>query len=555
MERIKSFFRSKRKAVIATLVLFALSFSAFKTADEYFEISKHIDIYTTLYKQVNTYYVDEIEPAKLMRKGIDAMLNSLDPYTNFISESEIEDYRFQITGQYGGIGASIVKRKDYVAISEPYEGFAAQKADLRAGDLLIEADGKSLKGLNISGVSKFLKGQPETEVKLVIERDGKRMEKTFKREEIKIKNVPYFGMVNENTGYIILTEFRSNAGKDVGDALRELKKNPKMTSVILDLRGNPGGLLHESVNIVNIFTPRNQLVVSTKGKVTELNRDYKTINQPIDTEIPLVVLTSKGSASASEIVSGTIQDLDRGVVIGQRTFGKGLVQSTRMLTYGTQLKITTQKYYTPSGRCIQALDYSHRGDDGKVPTIADSLRKSFKTKNGRPVLDGAGIDPDVKVDADKYSKITNSLIRKLLIFDYANKYRNTTASIAPAKEFKLTDKDWADFVAFLEGKDYGYQTDTEKALEKLKEKAKKEEYFDAISEEYTRLKKDLGHDKQADLDKNKAEIMKVLEREIAARYYYQRAKFEVAFDDDKDITTAIEILNNPAKYKALLEGK
>lgn len=555
MKRIKSFFRSKRKAVITVLVLLGLSFSAFKAADEYFEISKHIDIYTTLYKQVNTYYVDEVEPAKLMRKGIDAMLNSLDPYTNFISESEIEDYRFQITGQYGGIGSSIVKREDYVAISEPYEGFAAQKADLRAGDLLIEADGKSLKGLSISGVSKFLKGQPETEVVLVIERDGKRMTKTFKREEIKIKNVPYYGMVNENTGYIILTEFRSNAGNDVANALKELKKNPKMTSVILDLRNNPGGLLHESVNIVNIFTERNQLVVSTKGKVTELNRDYKTINQPIDTEIPLVVLTSKGSASASEIVSGTIQDLDRGVVIGQRTFGKGLVQSTRMLTYGTQLKITTQKYYTPSGRCIQALDYSNRDDNGKVPTIADSLRKSFKTKNGRPVLDGAGIDPDLKVEAVNFSQITISLIRKLLIFDFANKYRNTNDKIAPAKEFKLTEKDWIDFVAFLKDKDYGYQTDTEKALEKLKEKAEKEEYFDAISEEYDRLKKDLGHDKNADLEKNKAEIMKVLEREIATRYYYQRADFEVAFDDDKDITAAIEILNNPTKYKALLEGK
>lgn len=555
MKRIKSFFRSKRKVVITALVLFGLSFSAFKAADEYFEISKHIDIYATLYKQVNTYYVDEVEPAKLMRKGIDAMLNSLDPYTNFISESEIEDYRFQITGQYGGIGASIVKREDFVAISEPYEGFAAQKADLRAGDLLIEADGKSLKGLDVSGVSKFLKGQPETEVVLIIERDGERMTKTFKREEIKIKNVPYYGMINENTGYIVLTEFRSDAGRDVADALKELKKNPNMKSVILDLRGNPGGLLHESVNIVNIFTERNQLVVSTKGKVTELNRDYKTINQPVDTEIPLVVLTSKGSASASEIVSGTIQDLDRGVVIGQRTFGKGLVQSTRMLTYGTQLKITTQKYYTPSGRCIQALDYSNRGDDGKVPEIADSLRKNFKTKSGRPVLDGAGIDPDIIVDAKEYSKITVSLISKLMIFDFANKYRNTHDKIAPAKEFSLTEKDWVNFVAFLQDKDYGYQTDTEKALEKLKEKAEKEEYFDAISEEYARLKKDLSHDKQADLVKNKAEIMKVLEKEIAARYYFQKAEFEAAFDDDKDITQAIAILNNPDKYKALLEGK
>ncbi len=555
MGRIKSFFKNKRKLAITALVILGLSFTAFKTADEYFEISKNIDIYTTLYKQVNTYYVDEVEPSKLMRKGIDAMLNSLDPYTNFISESEIEDYRFQITGQYGGIGAAIVKREEYIAIREPYEGFAAQKNDLRAGDLLIEADGKSLKGLSISEVSKFLKGQPDTEVKLLIERDGKQMTKTIKREEIKIENVPYYGMVNENTGYIVLTEFRSNAGKDVADALKELKKNPNMKSVILDLRGNPGGLLHEAVNIVNIFTPRNQLVVSTKGKVTELNRDYKTINQPVDTEIPVVVLTNKGSASASEIVSGTLQDLDRGVVLGQRTFGKGLVQSNRMLSYGTQLKITTQKYYTPSGRCIQALDYSHRKDDGTVPIIPDSLRKTFKTKGGRLVLDGAGIDPDVKVEAKKYSKITQSLIKKLLIFDFANNYRNTHKSIASAKQFKLTEKDWTNFVAFLQDKDYGYQTETEKALDKLKEKAKKEKYFNAISDGYALLKKDLSHDKKADLVKNKTEIIKVLEKEIATRYYYQKAEFEVAFDDDKDITEAIAILNNSEKYKALLTKK
>ncbi len=555
MERIQSFLKNKRKVVITTLVVFGLGFTAFKSVDEYFAISKNIDIYTTLYKQVNTYYVDEIEPAKLMRKGIDAMLNSLDPYTNFISESEIEDYRFQITGQYGGIGAAIVKRDHYIAIREPYEGFAAQKNDLRAGDLLIEADGKSLKYLSISKVSKFLKGQPKTEVTLIIERDGKRITKIFKREEIKIKNVPYYGMVNETTGYIVLTEFRRNAGKDVANALKELKKNASMKSVILDLRGNPGGLLHESVNIVNIFTKRNQLVVSTKGKVTELNRDYKTINQPIDTEIPLVVLTNKGSASASEIVSGTIQDLDRGVVIGQRTFGKGLVQSTRMLTYGTQLKITTQKYYTPSGRCIQALDYSHRNADGSVPNIPDSLRKSFNTKNGRKVLDGAGIDPDIKVKGTKNSKITKSLIRKLLIFDFANKYRNSHNSIATAKTFSLTEKDWNAFVVFLQDKDYGYQTDTEKALAKLKEKATKEAYFAGISEAYTQLEKELKHDKKADLEKNKAEIIKALEKEIASRYYYQRARFEVAFDDDKDIIEAIAILNNTEKYKALLAGQ
>lgn len=555
MKRIKNFFSNRRKTVITTLVVLSLSFVAFKGADDYFEISKNIDIYTTLYKEVNTYYVDEVEPAKLMRKGIDAMLNSLDPYTNFISESEIEDYRFQITGQYGGIGSSIVKKGDYIAISEPYEGYAAQKNDLRAGDLLIEADGKSLKGLEVDGVSKFLKGQPDTDVKLTIERDGQRMVKTIKREEIHVKNVPYYGMVNEHTGYIVLEEFRSDAGKEVADALKELKKNAGLTSVILDLRGNPGGLLHEAVNIVNVFVPRDQLVVSTKGKVTDLNRDYKTINSPVDTEIPVVVLTNKGSASASEIVSGTIQDLDRGVVLGQRTYGKGLVQSTRMLTYGTQLKITTQKYYTPSGRCIQALDYSHRRDDGSVPAMPDSLRNEFKTKGGRKVLDGAGIDPDVQTEATTYSKITQSLIRKLLIFDFANKYRNTHEGIATASAFKLSESDWNDFKAFLKDKDYGYQTETEKAMEALKEKAEKEEYYSGISNEFENLKKQLGHDKQADLEKNKDEILKVLEKEIAIRFYYQKANWEVGFDDDPEITAAIAVLNDMAKYKALLNNK
>lgn len=552
MKRIKNFFGNRRKTVITTLVVLGLSFAAFKGADDYFEISKSIDIYTTLYKEVNTYYVDEVEPAKLMRKGIDAMLSSLDPYTNFISESEIEDYRFQITGQYGGIGSSIVKKGDYIAISEPYEGYAAQKNDLRAGDLLIEADGKSLKGLDVSGVSKFLKGQPDTEVKLVIERDGQRMTKTIKREEIHVKNVPYYGMINEHTGYIVLEEFRNDAGKEVADALKELKKNAGLTSVILDLRGNPGGLLHEAVNIVNVFVPRDQLVVSTKGKVTDLNRDYKTINSPVDVEIPLVVLTNKGSASASEIVSGTIQDLDRGVVIGQRTYGKGLVQSTRMLTYGTQLKITTQKYYTPSGRCIQALDYSHRREDGSVPAMPDSLRNEFKTKIGRKVLDGAGIDPDIKTEASPYSKITQSLIRKLLIFDFANKYRNTHESIDKASTFALSEKDWNDFKAFLKDKDYGYQTETEKAMDALKEKAEKEEYYSGISNEFETLKKQLGHDKQADLEKNKDEILKVLEKEIAVRFYYQKANWEVGFNDDPEITAAISVLNDMARYKSLL---
>lgn len=555
MTRIKNIFNKPRKAVLVLLLTVAISFVAFTNADNYFEISKNIDIYTRLYKEVNTYYVDDVEPAKLMREGIDAMLNSLDPYTNFISESEIEDYRFQITGQYGGIGAGILKKGNLIVISEPYEGYAASKNDLRAGDVLLEADGKSLEGMTVDQVSKFLKGQADTELKLKIERDGVQITKVIKREEIKVKNVPYYGMINNNTGYIVLAEFRNDAGKEIADAVQELKKNSGLNSIILDLRGNPGGLLHEAVNIVNVFVKRDQLVVSTKGKVTELNRDYKTINIPVDTEIPLVVLTNKGSASASEIVSGTIQDLDRGVVLGQRTYGKGLVQSTRMLSYGTQLKITTQKYYTPSGRCIQALDYSQRKDDGSVPSVPDSLRKAFTTKNGRKVLDGAGIDPDIKVKTEDLAQITQSLINKLLVFDFANKYRNTHESIAAAKDFKLTEKDWQDFLSFIKDKDYGYQTATEKALEELKTKAEKEEYFSGIQAEYDQLKKQLGHDKKTDLDKNKAEIMKVLEKEIAMRYYFEKASYIVSFDQDPEIKEALALLADKERYKAILAGK
>ena len=363
---------NKHKKYIVIGALGLSSVFTFSFVDNYFEMSKNLDIFTTLYKEVNTYYVDDIEPSKFMRTGIDAMLESLDPYTNYISEAETEDYRFQVTGQYGGIGATIGMRENEIMITEPYESFPAQKEDLRPGDILLEIDGKSMKGKTTSDVSKLLKGQPKTKVKLKIKREGTgELVKEITREEIHVKNVPYFGMINENIGYIKLTGFTNDAGKEVKDALTELKKNDKLTSVILDVRGNPGGLLHESVNVVNVFVSKGQEVVSTKGKAKEWDKSYHTLGQVVDAEIPLVVLTSRSSASASEIVSGTIQDLDRGVIIGQRTFGKGLVQSTRPLTYNSQLKVTTAKYYIPSGRCIQALDYSHRNEDGSVGSVPD----------------------------------------------------------------------------------------------------------------------------------------------------------------------------------------
>jgi carboxyl-terminal processing protease len=539
--------------VVIALSVFSL-FAFTTTSTNYFEVSKNLDIFATVYREINANYVDDVDAGKLMRKAIDEMLNSLDPYTNYISESEIEDFRFQMTGQYGGIGSQIGTKGDYIMITDPYEGYPAQKEDLRAGDVLLEVEGKSVKGKNSSDISKLLKGQPGTKVVLKIKREGAgELVKTLTREEIHVKNVPYSGMIDEHTGYIRLQSFTNDAGKEVKDAMTELKKNPNLKSVILDVRGNPGGLLIESVNIVNVFVPQGTDVVSTKGKVKESDKTYKTINQAVDTEIPLVVLTNRGSASASEIVSGSIQDLDRGVVIGTRTFGKGLVQNTRPLSYGTQIKITTAKYYTPSGRCIQALDYTHRNEDGSVGAVPDSLKKAFQTKSGRKVFDGGGVDPDIAVTQKKYSNIAESLLSKQLIFDYATSYRAKNASIPPAKEYKFTDADFADFKNFIAGKEYDYSTSSEKALEEFKKKAEDEKYFDAVKAQYETLKQNLAHDKGADIDKNKEEITELLQEEIARRYYFQKARYEASFKNDEDVQEALKLFANPAHYKELLK--
>lgn len=551
---MKAFFKKIRWYYVAGVFVLITLFSFNNASTNYFEISKNLDIFATLYREVNSYYVDDVDAGKLMRKAIDEMLNSLDPYTNYISESEIEDFRFQMTGQYGGIGSQIGQKGEYIMITDPYEGYPAQKEDLRAGDILLEVEGNSVKGKNSSDISKLLKGQPGTKVKLKIKREGEgELIKTLTREEIHVKNVPYLGMVDEHTGYIRLQSFTNDAGKEVKDALVELKKNAGLKSVILDVRGNPGGLLHESVNIVNVFVPQGVEVVSTKGKIKESEKTYRTLNQPIDTEIPLVVLTNRSSASASEIVSGSLQDLDRAVVIGTRTFGKGLVQNTRPLSYGTQLKVTTAKYYTPSGRCIQALDYSHRNEDGSVGVVPDSLKKEFKTKSGRKVYDGGGVEPDIKVTQKSYSKIAESLLQKQLIFDYATYYRAKHTSIAAAKEFKLTEDDFNDFKKFLSGKEYDYSTQTEKALEEFKKKAEDEKYFEGIKAQYESLKQNFTHDKQADLDRNKAEIIELLEEEIARRYYYQKARYEASFKSDEDIQEALKLFTDIPRYQALLK--
>ncbi len=550
MQSVKRMFTRKWVFIISIIVVL----SSFKAANDYFEVTKNLDIFASVYKEVNTSYVDDVKPGELIRAAIDAMLNTLDPYTNFYSEAQSEDYRFQITGSYGGIGATIRQRGDYIMIDAPYEGFPAQKADIRPGDVILEVDGKSVKGKNSSELTNLLKGTAGTKVTLKVERTGAGvLEKTFERANIKLKNVPYFGMINDQTGYIKLTGFTPNAGKEVHDALLELKKNKGLASVIFDLRGNGGGLLHEAVNIVNVFVKKGQVVVTTKGKEIENDATYKTLNAPVDTEIPMVVLIDGGSASASEIVSGSIQDLDRGIVVGTKSFGKGLVQSSRQLTYNTQMKITTAKYYIPSGRCIQKLDYGNKVN-GRAATIADSLKHTFYTANKRPVIDGEGVTPDVIVERPKYSKISQSLLAKYLIFDYATEYRNAHESIAQAKLFTLADADFSNFVKYIEGKDYHYNTDTEIAIEEMVKKAKDEKYYDGLKAQIDELNKSLTTNKNNDITKFKKEILELLESEIARRYYFDTALIETTFDDDPDIQESLNLLNNKAKYAQLLQS-
>jgi carboxyl-terminal processing protease len=546
--------------IVVAFSVISFGLLSFTKSDQYFEIAKNIDIFTTLYKELNTYYVDDIQPAKMMRTGIDAMLKSLDPYTDFISEAEMEDYRFQTTGKYGGIGSLIMEQDGYVVISEPYEGSPSQKAGVLAGDKILKVDGRLLKGKTSEDVSKALKGQPNTTVELTVLRlqaDGteKEIALSLNREEIHVNNVPYYGMINNDVGYILLEHFYSDAGKEVRDALQDLKNKHNPKSVILDLRGNPGGLLNEAVNVSNAFIDKDENVVFTKGKVEEWDKSFKTMMSAIDKEIPLVVLTNSGSASASEIVSGSIQDLDRGVLVGQLTYGKGLVQTTRPLSYNTKLKVTTAKYYIPSGRCIQAINYAEKGPEGEVKKIPDSLKVAFKTRAGRVVYDGGGVEPDVKTEPEMLSLIAIALLDKNLIFNYATQYRAKHPSINKAIEFKLSDAEFEDFVAYISKNDYEYKTESEKTLNELEKISKEEKYYDAIKAQIIELYKKLDVDKKNDIYKQKAELMSLLQEEIAERYYYRKGRIEASFINDKEVQKAIEVLNNTQAYKNYLLPK
>ena len=553
--------KSKSKKINVILVIIStltIGIYSFTKADNYFEISKNLDIFATLYKELNTYYVDDIQPADVMKVGIDAMLESLDPYTNYISESEMEDFRFQTTGKYGGIGAIIGKIDDYIVITEPYENAPAQKGGLIAGDKIYSVDGVQLKGKTSEDVSKVLKGQPNTivEVKVLrLQSDGSEKEMTFKisREEIHVSSVPYYGMIDNDIAYIQLEHFTQDAGKEVKEALEELKSKYKPKAVVLDLRENPGGLLNEAVNIANVFVDKGEEIVSTKGKVEEWDKVYKSLNSAIDKDIPLAILTNSGSASASEIVSGSIQDLDRGIIVGQRTYGKGLVQTTRPLSYNTKLKVTTAKYYIPSGRCIQAINYAEKGPNGEVKKIPDSLKVAFKTKSGRTVYNGGGIDPDVKLEPEYLSQISVSLLTKNILFNFATLYHAKHPTIAPAKDFKLTDQDFEDFVKFIADKDYSYSTESEKILEELEKKSKEENYNNAIKEDLQVLHNKIQTDKKNDIYKQKKEIMSLLHEEISEKYYYRKGRIIASFDHDTELQKAIEILRNPEKYNSLLK--
>jgi carboxyl-terminal processing protease len=547
----------KKTLLLSGLIGIVFSIFSFEQPRErYFEIAKNLDIFATLFKEVNTYYVDEVNPGKLIKVGIDGMLESLDPYTNYIPEDEIENFRTMTTGQYGGIGAVIGRRKETPVVLMPYLGWPAEKAGLKIGDEILEIDGINVVDKSTSDISKLLKGQYNTEVKVTVRRFGS--DKPFQvkmiREKIKIDAVPYYGMVNDKVGYFQLSDFTSSASKEVKKALLALKEKGA-ESIIFDLRDNPGGLLSEAINISNLFIPKQSAVVSTRGKVAEWNKTYSALNAPMDTEIPMVVLISGRSASASEIVAGVLQDYDRAVVVGERSFGKGLVQATRPLSYNSQVKITTAKYYTPSGRCIQAIDYSQRGEDGAVKKIPDSLRSEFKTKVGRKVYDGGGITPDLRIEDSKLSPITISLIQKGLIFDFATEYAFKHKTIVPAKDFKLSDAEYNTFVQWLSDKDYDYTTKVESSIDGLISNAKSEKYFDAIKSQIEDLKARMSHNKENDLITFKPEIIIQLEDEITSRYYFQQGKIEASFDNDENILTALSILSDQEKMKSILSGK
>ncbi len=551
---MKTLLRTRFRKFVAIVVLATGLISA-ALPEEFFEISKNMEIFTSLYKELNIYYVDGTKPGALMKTGIDAMLKSLDPYTVYYPESKIEDAMFMQTGQYGGIGTLVNTIEGKITITEPYEGYAAVKSGLLAGDVVLSINGKSVQGKTHDEITDQLTGQPGSDVELTIQRPGESSTRNIKitREEIKIPDVPFYTLLTDSaTGYIKLNGFTQTASQEVRSAFMDLKKR-NMQKLILDLRGNGGGLLREAIAIVNFFVPKGTEIVRTKGKIDEWNKTYTAINEPIDTQIPLIVVVDGMSASASEIVSGSLQDLDRAVVLGEESYGKGLVQQTKDLAYNSKLKLTVAKYYTPSGRCIQRLDYSHRDEEtGAVVAKADSLIKTFKTKNGRTVTDGRGISPDVEVKQEEGAHILASLVQNWVVFHWVTNYKTNHTSIDPASAFKLTDAEYYDFVNYAKSKEFQYETGTEQIFEELKKTAKEEHYYEGSEKQFEALFAQIEPKKEPDLTKFKSQIKEYLENEIVARYYYQTGRAQNALPMDPCIKRAAEVFS--AGLQPILQG-
>ncbi len=535
----------------------AISVSAvFLTAagNKNFEITKQLDIFSTMFQEVVVNYVDEVNVSDMMKSGIDGMLSTLDPYTTFIPESQIEDVRFMTTGQYGGIGAVIRTRNDHMMIVEPYQGFPAHQAGLIPGDIILEINGQSVKGLDSDETRNLLTGQPGTSVDLLIEREEEEtpLEFRIEREVVQVDNIPHYDILDDGIAYIKLSNFTRNAGPEVRDALQELREENDVEGVIIDLRGNGGGLLNEAVNISNLFIDKNQLVVNTKARIEERNTRHNTLNDPLDTEIPLAIVVDNASASASEIVAGAMQDYDRGVVIGDRTFGKGLVQNVLPLSYNTRLKVTVAEYLIPSGRSIQAIDYAERREDGSVAKIPDSLKQAYETRNGRIVYDGGGIAPDLDVEKPEPAQVTQNLIRQYMIFDYASEFYRQHDTIPEPASFVIDDDIYEDFLDFVERQGFDYDTQSEKLLKELQDVTAEEKYHDAVVEEIKRLEETIRQEKGRDFVTFREEIEQRLRAEIVSRYYYQKGQVIVSLDTDPDVEEALEILGNRQAYEDVL---
>ncbi len=558
MQKLYRYMKKFRNKLIAlTIVFSSVLFFAFSN-DNVFEISKNIDIFVTLFRELNASYVDEIKPEKLIRKGIDGMLESLDPYTEYIAEEEIEDYkRSHLSQEYAGIGALVQTQNGSVVIAEPYFGSPAQQADLMAGDVILKINNLDITNKNVEEITSLLKGPVNTTVKVTVQRLGQKepLTKTITRQEIKVNNVSYFGIIGNDIGYIKLDKFLDNCSAEVKNAFIQLKEKEKIKSLVLDLRGNGGGILQEAVKIVNLFVPKNTLIVSQKGKIKSNDVEYRASNNPIDAEIPLVVLVDNNSASASEIVAGAIQDTDRGVIIGERTFGKGLVQQTLSTSYNTLLKVTIAKYYTPSGRCIQSLDYTHRKKDGSVVKIADSLITEFKTPNNRSIYDGSGIYPDILVKTPEFHMISFSLLQKNIIFNYATEFRFKNNTIPQAKVFSISDAVYNDFIKYVEKSNFEFTVGSETQLAELEKISKNEKYFANVTTDYEKIRAIIESKKKKDIYTHQSEIKQLLESEICSRYYYQSGRIESSFKYDDDIKEALKVLQNNIEYAAILKGE